>query len=331
MTGPPKFDLTPEQQASNLVYLRHQLLETCPATTREQIDLNGKTAILTGANGGIGVECARQMLDLGLSKLSKLLNVSISCGCLLMKKLPVIGVREESRAEAALEKISSGRKLSDGQVEFWSLNMSSYQSITNFAKKANALQGLDIVILNAGVYRTNMKFNPSTGHEEDIQTNYLSTILLALLFVRVFKSKRDSGILCTPGRIVIVTSDLAAFAKFPERHADPLLPAFDEKPGNWDMAERYSTSKLLVQLFLSELIKVVPASAVIINAANPGFCYGTGLARDADGTFLGLVVFVMSHIIGHSPEVGARAVVDAAVNQGQESHGQYVEGGKLRP
>lgn len=73
MTRPPKFDLTPEQQASNLEYFRHQLFETCPATTREQVDLKGKTAILTGANGGIGVECARQLLDLGLSKLGKLI------------------------------------------------------------------------------------------------------------------------------------------------------------------------------------------------------------------------------------------------------------------
>lgn len=258
-------------------------------------------------------------------------NVSVSLRPLLTNKLPVLAVRDESRAEAVLEKISTGRKLSHGQVEVWSLNMLSYQSIMDFTKKTSALQRLDIVILNAGVYRISMKLNPSTGHEEDIQTNYLSTILLVLLFIRVFKSKRDSGALSIPGRIVIVTSDLAAFAKFPERQADPLLPAFDEEPAAWDMTERYSTSKLLVQLFLSELIKVVPSSAVVINAANPGFCYGTGLARDAHGTLLGLVVFVMSHIIGHSPAIGARAVVDAAVNQGQESHGQYVEGGKLRP
>ncbi|KAK7723952.1 hypothetical protein SLS64_000285 [Diaporthe eres] len=312
MEGPPKFDITPEQQASNIEYFRHQLFETCPAVTLEDADLSGKTAILTGANGGIGVECARQLLDLGLSKL-------------------ILAVREASKGEAALENISTGRKLSQGQVEVWSLDMSCYRSITAFAERANTLQRLDIVILNAGVYRVNMQLNHSTGHEEDVQTNYLSTILLVLLFIRLFKLKRDSGLLSTAGRVVIVTSDLAAFAKFPERHADPLLPALDEKPQKWDMAERYSTSKLLVQLFLSELVKVVPSSTVIINAANPGFCYGTSLARDANGTLLGLIVFIMSHIIGHAPAIGARAVVDAAVKKGRESHGQYVEAGKLRP
>lgn len=66
-----KFDITPEQQAGQLHYFRRQFFEKCPATTRDDADLSGKTAILTGANGGIGVECARQLLDLGLSKLSK--------------------------------------------------------------------------------------------------------------------------------------------------------------------------------------------------------------------------------------------------------------------
>lgn len=259
------------------------------------------------------------------------MNTDASRQSLLTIAFSVLAVREASKGQAAVESIATGRKLSQGQIEVWTLDMSCYKSITAFAERASTLQRLDIVILNAGVYRVNMQLNHSTGHEEDIQTNYLSTILLVLLFIRVFKLKEDSGVPSTAGRIVIVTSDLAAFAKFPERHADPLLPAFDEKPQKWDMAERYSTSKLLVQLFLSELIKVVPSSTVTINAANPGFCYGTSLARDANGTLLGLIVFIMSHTIGHAPAIGARAVIDAAVKKGSESHGQYVEAGKLRP
>lgn len=238
-------------------------------------------------------------------------------------------MREEAKGEAAPEKICVGRRLSKGQVEVWKLDVSAYESITNFAKRASGLQRVDIVILNAGVYRVNMEFNPSTGHEEDVQTNYLSTILLALLCVGIFKSKQDSGAISTPGRLVIVSSDTAGWAEFPERSADPLLPALDERPAKWDMAERYGTPKLLAQLFLSELVKVVPSSSVIINAANPGFSYGSGLARDADGTVLGLIVFIMSRIVGHSAAIGARALVDAAVKKGEESHGQYVEGGKL--
>lgn len=97
------------------------------------------------------------------------------------------------------------------------------------------------------------------------------------------------------------------------------------------MAERYGVSKFLTQLFLCELVKKVPSSTVIINTVNPGFCHGSGLARDVNGTFFGAIFFIFSHIVSHSSAVGARALVDAAVKKGQESHGNYVEGGKLRP
>lgn len=71
MAQPVDFGITPEKQASQLEYYRRQFFETCPATTRSDADLSGQAAILTGASGGIGVECARQLLDLGLSKLSR--------------------------------------------------------------------------------------------------------------------------------------------------------------------------------------------------------------------------------------------------------------------
>lgn len=61
-----------------------------------------------------------------------------------------------------------------------------------FSERAGPLERLDFVILNAGVYRIEMQFNPSTGYEDDIQANYLSTILLVLLFVRIFKNQRDN-------------------------------------------------------------------------------------------------------------------------------------------
>lgn len=96
-------------------------------------------------------------------------------------------------------------------------------------------------------------------------------------------------------------------------------------------AERYGASKLLAQHFLSELVKTVPSSAVVINTVNPGFCYRSGLARDVSGTVFGAIFFILSHAVGHSSAVGARALVDTAVKKSQESHGHYVEGGKLRP
>ena len=303
------FDISPEQEASTSQYLYRQLFVTPPVLSKKEYDLTGKAAIVTGSNVGLGLECARQLLDLGLSKL-------------------ILAVRDESKGEAARKELSAGRRLALDAIEVWKLDLSSYKSITKFAERAHTLERLDIAVLNAGVYKVNLTFNPTTGFEEDVQVNYLSTALLTILLLPVLKAKKSGT---TPGRLTIVSSDTAAWAKFDEKTADPLLSAFKATPSNWDMQERYSTSKLLGQLFLSELVKQIPPSVAIVDCANPGFCYGSGLQRDGAGTLLGFVVGVITRIIGRPCSVGARPLTAAAVKFGDEVHGQYVEDNEIRP
>lgn len=301
------FDITPEKQASKLQCLRRQLFVTPPLITQANVNLTGKTAIITGSNGGIGLECARQLLDLGLSKL-------------------ILTGRDETKNEAAIKNLSTGRTLQPGQIEVWKLDMLSYDSITTFTTRASHLSQLDIVILNAGVFRNDLQINPSTGYEEDVQTNYISTALLVLLFLRIFKTKASPSL----GRIVVVSSDTAAWAQFKEKTANPLLPAFKDKSYKWDTMERYGTSKLLAQLFVVELVKRIRPELCVVNMANPGLCHGSGLGRHAGGVG-GLAMHGMARIMGRTPSIGARALVDAAVGKGGESHGLYCEDGKIRP
>jgi NAD(P)-dependent dehydrogenase (short-subunit alcohol dehydrogenase family) len=303
------FDISPEKEASIRQYLYRQLFVKPPAVSRYDVDLSGKTAIVTGSNIGLGLECASQLLGLGVSKL-------------------IVAVRDEAKGEAARKSLSAGRSLEAGAIEVWRLDLSSYDSITKFAERASSLKRLDIAVLNAGVYKVNMTFDAATGYEEAVQVNYVSTALLTILLLPILKAKKSGT---APGRLTIVSSDTAAWAKFNEKTADPLLPAFKAKMDKWDMQERYSTSKLLGQLFLSELAKHVAASVVTVDAANPGFCYGSGLQREGDGTVLGFIVRVVTRIIGRSVPIGARALTAAAVKFGDEVHGQYVEDGKIRP
>ncbi|KAK0634892.1 hypothetical protein B0T17DRAFT_481232 [Bombardia bombarda] len=311
MAATTTFTITPEKEASQLQFFRRQFLTTPPAVSPKDFDLRGKTAIVTGSNIGIGLECARQLLDLGLTTL-------------------ILAVRDEAKGDAAAKDLSAGRtSLQPGQIQVWKLDLSSYPSVTAFAERARtALPQLHYLILNAGIYRVNMVINPATGHEEDMQTNYLSTALLVLLFIRVLSTKNAPA---SPGKIVMVSSDTAGWTTFAERDADPLLPAFDDKTAKWDMQMRYGASKLLGQLFLTELARRIPPSVAVVNAANPGFCYGSGLTRDAKGTLLGYVVDAYARIVGRSSAVGARTLVDAAVRKGRESHGQYVEDGEIGP
>ncbi|KAI1075565.1 hypothetical protein F5B20DRAFT_379308 [Whalleya microplaca] len=303
-----EFGISPEKEASFSQYLYRQFFLKTPAISREEINLNGKTAIVTGSNIGLGLESARQLLDLGVSRL-------------------ILAVRNEAKGEAARKDLSSGRSSSsDSIIEVWKLDLSSYDSVTSFAKRANTLERLDIAVLNAGRFHVAEVFNPSTGFEEDVQINYLSTVLLTVLLLPALKK---SG--AQPGRLTVVLSDMAAWAKFKERDSRPLLAAFKKPAAKWDMAERYSTSKLLGQFFLTELSKHVPSSVAIIDSVNPGFCYGSGLQRDGKGTLLGFLFSIYTHIIGRPSHLGGRSIVDAAVRHGEAAHGQYVEDGIIRP
>ncbi|KAK8040184.1 Short chain dehydrogenase sol3 [Apiospora rasikravindrae] len=306
------FEHSPEKEASYLTFFRRQLTFT-PAPVHG-VDLSGQTALVTGSNVGIGLECSRQLLDLGLSKL-------------------ILAVRDEAKGQTAAAALAQNRDTADVTIEVWKLDLSDYDSVVALADRAKTLATLDIVILNAAIVPFKFALNPRTQHEEGLQVTYLSTTLLTLLLLPVAASKRAHQ--KQPTRITLVTSEGAAWSKFTERNADPLLPAFDAPivGGVGEFQNRYFTIKLLGQLLLAKLAAVVPPGDVaVLNAASPGMCHDTKLAREIDDTFVGkLAKTLLIRRVGYTAAVGSRNVVDAAVNHGTESHGQYFSGQKIRP
>lgn len=300
------FDIRPKTRASTLHFLYRQFFVKVPPVSRRDTDLEGTRAIVTGSNVGLGLETARQLLDLGVKV--------------------ILAVRDDFKGREACQQLSEGRHLLLDSIEVWQLDLSSYDSIIRFANRARDLQSLDMAILNAGVYNVHESFS-STGYEESIQINYLSNVLLALVLLPVMKEKKSGS---RPGRIVWVTSDMAAWATFEERRSKPLLPAFKRKMTDWNMAERYGTSKLLGQLFLTELARHVPSAAITVACANPGFCRGSNLGRQARG-LTRFAYRIATCLVGRTCSVGARTIVYAATVLGEKAHGQYVEDAKIQP
>ncbi|PTB62187.1 NAD(P)-binding protein [Trichoderma citrinoviride] len=304
----PEFDITPKKRASQLAFLQRQLCREPPAWSQKDADLSGKTAIVTGSNTGLGFECSAQLLDLGLSRL-------------------IIAVRSESKGEEAKQLLLKHQNTGNFPViEVWKLDLSSYDSIVAFAERAKALERLDIVVHNAGLLNKTYKQNTFTGHEEMVQVNYLSLALLTLLLLPTLEEQNTAA---QPGHLVLVSSDTAAWAEFKERTSVPLLAGLD-KPRSFKDRDQYATSKLLGQLFLSQLVKRVPLSSTIINAPNPGLCKSS-LSRDYNNLLDRALVSTLHHLLGRKTDVGARALTDAAVKQGPESHGEYFEDGKVQP
>ncbi|KIN05211.1 hypothetical protein OIDMADRAFT_157876 [Oidiodendron maius Zn] len=299
-------DLTPSNDSFGKIFFHNQF-RAKPQWPAPKTSLLGATAIISGSNTGLGYEAATQLLRLQLSRL-------------------IMAVRSRERGEAAAARLR--RLFPKASIEVWLLDMSEYDSVQAFAARvARELSRIDIVILNAGLIGLTFKAAKSTGHGELLQVNYLSTVLLAILLLPTLKAKGPPG--GQPAHLTIVSAALTLAAKFAERDSIPLLPALDD-PKKFDREETYNTSKLLAHMFLWNLVDYVSADDVIVNLADPAWCKGTDLARDATGGMkVGVKIF--AGLTGRSPRVGASCFVDAVVNKGKESHGCFIMSWQIHP
>lgn len=301
-------DLPPSAVPFSHVFINNQF-RAKPQWPAPGTSLAGKTAIVTGGNTGLGFEAASQLLDLGLSRL-------------------ILAVRSAARGEAAASKLRPAHP--KATVEVWDLDMASYDSVRAFARRVDAQLGrVDLVLLNAGVIRMKYLAVDATGHNEAVQVNYLSTVLLATLLLPVLRSKHAANGGDSPPHLTIVSAALTLAAKFLNRDKDPLLASFDDEKA-YDAEESYNSSKLLMHMWLWKLVDYVGADDVVVNLADPAWVRSTGLSRDVSGP-LKVAVKVFGAAAGRSPKVGASCLVDALVNKGKESHGCFIMSWQIHP
>ncbi|MCJ1403244.1 hypothetical protein MMC11_006467 [Xylographa trunciseda] len=304
----PSRDMAPLENFG-AVFFQNQFRTKIELPTKERYpDIDGKCAIVTGSNTGLGFESARQLLSLGLSHL-------------------VMGVRSLERGNAAATKLRAAD--SSAKIEIWQLDMESYESIQAFVRKCqDNLSRIDIVILNAGLSPMDFATIPATGHERTIQVNHLGTALLTILLLPVLKSKSKGQ---TPPRLTVINSVTAHLCKFPNKDKRPLLPSFDDTAVTpWNAQERYGVSKLLCQLFVVKLAEKVKAEDVIINMVDPGLTKGTELSRHARGV-IAVAAKIFFSVAGRPVDRGAATYVDAALGHGKESHGCFLMNCKIAP
>ncbi|EFQ33096.1 short chain dehydrogenase [Colletotrichum graminicola] len=295
--------LTPLAGGGAKIFLASQLCST-PLMPPKDLSLAGHTAIISGANGGLGLTCAEMLLDHHVSRL-------------------IIAVRSIGKGEAAAETLK--KKHPAANIEVWALDMMSYKSIQAFADRCSTLSRIDIVILNAGMVTGTFSLSPH-GHEEMVQVNYLSTTLLTVLLLPILKSKKTAG---KASRLTVVSSGSTFGAKFLEHDKVPLIAGMDDNT-TFDPMDRYQTSKLLGQLTITKLASYVPKEDVILNIVDPGLTKGSGLHQHlsrAQQAFMGTV----KALTARSLKEGASTYIDAAVLKGDETHGSYLMDWKIHP
>lgn len=146
------------------------------------VDLSGKTFIVTGANSGIGFQTARHLL---------FLRATVLMACRNLEKA-------RSSAELLRQEFPSARL----HVEVY--DQSSYSSIRMFAERIRLQYRPDGLICNAGVYYPKKDARTEDGFELTVGTNYIGQFLL----IESLREMMDDSF-----RLVIVTSLTAIQAK----------------------------------------------------------------------------------------------------------------------
>ncbi|GAB3511140.1 SDR family NAD(P)-dependent oxidoreductase [Spirosoma knui] len=200
-------------------------------------DLSGKTAIVTGANTGIGYQTAKALFEAGA--------------------IVTIAVRDAHKAKIAIEQIGQN-SFGKGNLEMGLLNLANLDQIKRFADEFKRHhQKLDILVNNAGV----MIPPPSKtddGFELQFGVNFLGHFALTGHLFPMLKN--------TPkARVVTLSSGAATRASGIDFNNLKL-----EQP--YDAWREYAVSKLADILFTYELdrrLKVVQ-STILSVAAHPG-------------------------------------------------------------
>ncbi|KAK5993201.1 Short chain dehydrogenase atnD [Cladobotryum mycophilum] len=267
-------------------------------------DCTDRVIIVTGANVGLGREAARHFVRLNASKV-------------------ILACRNLDKAEQAKQDIEQSTQRT-GVVEIWQLDLSSYDSVKEFAARASRLERLDVLLNNASILTK--RWEVFEGHESQMTVNVISTLLLSLLILPTLR-KTGAKYNIAP-HIVIVSSDGAFTAIAPELKAENIIKAFDSDARFYG-PERYGVTKLLQLMVVCKLAAAVDTSGkghVIVNGLNPGVCK-TELFRDVDFA-VGFVIWVFSVLFGRTPEMGSRTLMTAAF-AGEETHGNWMTNCRL--
>jgi NAD(P)-dependent dehydrogenase (short-subunit alcohol dehydrogenase family) len=256
-------------------------------TAKDIPDQSGRTAIVTGANSGLGLVTARELARAGAS-------VVMAC-------------RNLDKGHAVIEEIRAA--VPNAQVQLEELDLASLASVRAFAERFKATHdGLDLLINNAGVMAPPRR-RTADGFELQFGTNHLGHFLLTTLLLPSMEGREDA-------RVVTLSSTAHKIGRI----------AFDNLNGDrhYFRWRAYGQSKLANLLFALELDRRLrrEGSTVKSLAAHPGYA-STNLQSAAAPLVDRLVMKVGNAAMAQSDEMGALPTLFAATEPGLDG-GTYV-------
>ncbi len=261
-------------------------------TARDIPDQTGRVAVVTGGNGGLGLETVRELARKGAHV--------------------VMAARNSEKAASAHAAVAA--ELPGASIEVRALDLGSLASVHAFAAEVlEAHAAIDLLFANAGVMAT-PEGTTVDGFETQFGTNHLGHFeLTRLLLPAVHRSGA--------GRVVTTTST-ARFSAGPYDLDDP-----HHRHRRYEPWEAYGYSKLANLQFALELDRRLRAagSRVAALSADPGFA-NTDLqqttAKELPGPSQRLAARLVRWI-GQSPAAGALDQLRAGTDPEAEGGALY--------
>jgi NAD(P)-dependent dehydrogenase (short-subunit alcohol dehydrogenase family) len=255
-------------------------------------DLTGRTALVTGANSGIGWHTARQLAGHGA-------RVVLAC-------------RDVEAGKQAVDRIQHA--VAAAQLDVVHLDLASMDSVRAVGDQWTG--PLDLLVNNAGLMAPPKRLSTEEGFELQFGTNHLGHYVLTGLLL--------PALLNAPAPRVVTVASTAHFGGDEE-----VLTANTGE--SYQAQKTYSNSKLANLLFAFELQRLASAKglALVSTAAHPGVA-ATGLVADPQGMganrLIRTVAPLFLRLLTQSPAAGARATLYAAT---EAEPGSYTGPGRF--
>lgn len=243
-------------------------------------DLSGRTAVVTGANAGLGRFCVEQLAAAGA-------RVVLAC-------------RNESRAEAAVAAIRARQP--DASLDVVRLDLADLDSMRAAADSLRALDGIDVLLCNAGCTGTSQRRVTVDGFERMMGVNHLGHFVLVAQLLPALR----------PGARVVSVGSIA-------HRWYPLDLGDLQAEKDFRSFRQYGRSKSAVMSFAFELDRRArlanrPLTAL---AAHPGFSLDslTPARPDLDrpSAAMRAVARLARPVVCQGKDAGAWPLVHAAV------------------